>query len=83
MEHSQVSRPRRLHDCALQSKGLLENFQKQYWPNYWTEGGKKEHGNYYKLVLMASVLEPENSYHSSVDVCTIGLRKFPLDNGTP
>ena len=47
----------------LQSKGLFEKFQKEYWPNYETEGGQKEYRNYYKLVLMTSVLRPEHYYH--------------------
>ncbi len=46
----------------LQSKGLLERFQKEYWPNYETEGGQRENRNYYKLVLITSVLEPMH-YH--------------------
>ncbi len=47
----------------LQSKRLFEKFQKEYWPNYETEGGQKEYRNYYKLVLMTSVLEPKDFYH--------------------
>jgi len=47
----------------LQSKRLFEKFQKEYWPNYETEGGQKEYRNYYKLVLMTSVLEPKDYYH--------------------
>ncbi len=47
----------------LQSKGLFEKFQKEYWPKYETEGGQKEDRNYYKLVLMTSVLEPKHYYH--------------------
>jgi len=47
----------------LQSKGLFEEFQKEYLPNYETEGGQKEYRNYYKLVLMTSVLRPEHYYH--------------------
>ena len=47
----------------LQSKGLFGKFQKEYWPNYETEGGQKEYRNYYKLVLMTSVLGPEHYYH--------------------
>ncbi len=46
-----------------QSKCLWETFQKEYWPNYETEGGQKEYRNHYKLVLMTSVLEPEHYYH--------------------
>jgi hypothetical protein len=47
----------------LQSKGLFETFQKEYWPNYETEGGQKEYRNYFKLVMMTSVLEPKHYYH--------------------
>jgi len=47
----------------LRSKGLFEKFQKEYWPNYETEGGQKEYRNYYKLVLMTSLLEPKHYYH--------------------
>jgi hypothetical protein len=47
----------------LQSKGLFEKFQKEYWPNYETEGGKKEFRTYLRLVLMTSVLEPKHYYH--------------------
>ena len=46
----------------LESKGLFEKFQKEYWRNYETEGGQKEYRNYYKLVLMTSVLEPQHDY---------------------
>ena len=46
----------------FQSKGLFEKFQKEYWPNYKTEGGKKEYRNYYKLVLMTSVHGPKHYY---------------------
>ena len=47
----------------LQSKGLFDKFQKEYWPNYETEGGKKELRTYLRLVLMTSVLEPKHYYH--------------------
>ena len=47
----------------LESKGLWEKFQKEYWPNYETEGGKKEFRAYLRIVLMTSVLEPEHYYH--------------------
>jgi len=47
----------------FQSKGLFEEFQKDNWPNYETKGGQKEYRNYYKLVLMTSVLEPKQYYH--------------------
>jgi len=47
----------------LQSKGLREKFQKEYWPNHETERGRKEFRNYFKLVLMTSVLEPKHYYH--------------------
>jgi len=49
--------------ALFQSKGLFERFQKEYWPNYETEGGQKEYRNYYKLVLMTSVLQPKHYYH--------------------
>jgi hypothetical protein len=63
MEEPDVSGPGRLHDSAPTIQDLFEKFQREYWPNYETEGGQKEYRNYYKLVLMTSVLRPEHYYH--------------------
>jgi hypothetical protein len=50
----------------LQSRGLFEKFQKEYWPNYETEGGQKEYRNYYKLVLMTSDSDPNTTTTESM-----------------
>ena len=47
----------------VESKVLFDKFQTEYWPNYETEGGKKEFRTYLRLVLMTSVLEPKHYYH--------------------
>ena len=64
----------------LESKGLCEKFQKEYRPNFETEGGKKEFRTYLRLVLMTAVLEPKHCYHlASVKISIV----FPnVERGT-
>ncbi|HEY6283155.1 MAG TPA: hypothetical protein VIW22_04450 [Nitrososphaerales archaeon] len=41
----------------FESKGLFEEFQKEYWPWYDREKDKRHFRGYHWLVLLSSVLE--------------------------